>query len=155
MKLNHSGPLTIDQMTEQDLDQVLIIEGSSFPHSWSRRSFESELMKNRLAIYRVARLEGRVVGYGGIWVILDEAHLTTLAIDQIYRGQGIGTALLQELIENAVRAGARTMTLEVRPSNLAALRLYERFGFVMKGVRKRYYLDEDALLMTLEGLGDS
>ncbi len=152
MNLNRSDTLTIDQMTEQDLDQVLLIEGSSFTHSWSRQSFESELSRNRLAVYRVARLDGQVVGYGGIWVILDEAHLTTLAVDQVYRGQGIATALLQELMESARRAGASKMTLEVRPSNLVARRLYERFGFVVKGVRKKYYLDEDALLMTRDEL---
>jgi len=144
LELNRSDLLVIDPMKVQDLDQVLLIENSSFTHPWFRQSFESELRRNRLAIYRVARLDGQVVGYGGIWVILDEAHLTTLAVDQFYRRQGIASALLQEFMESACREGANKMTLEVRPSNLAARHLYERFGFVVKGVRKKYYLDEDA-----------
>ena len=152
MRLNRSETLIIELMTEQDLDRVLLIEGSSFPHSWSRQSFESEIGRNHLAEYRVARLQGQVVGYGGIWVILDEAHLTTLAVDQPHRGQGIATALLSELMDSARRLGANKMTLEVRPSNLVARHLYEQFGFMVKGVRKKYYLDEDALLMTRDEL---
>ena len=152
MNPNPSVSVTIDLMTEQDLDRVLLIEKCSFNHSWSRHSFESEIGRNQLAVYRVARLEGQVVGYGGIWVILDEAHLTTLAVDQPYRGRGIATSLLLELMENARRAGAKKMTLEVRPSNMAARHLYEKFGFVSKGIRKKYYIDEDALLMTRDEL---
>ncbi len=144
--------VTIDLMTEEDLDRVLLIEKSSFDHSWSRHSFEAEIGRNQLAVYRVARLGGEVVGYGGIWVILDEAHLTTLAVDRLFRGRGIATLLLKELMGIARRAGAGRMTLEVRPSNLVARHLYEKFGFVAKGIRKKYYIDEDALLMTREEL---
>ena len=88
MKLNCRDKLIIEPMEELDLDRVLSIESSSFAHTWSRQSFESELRINRLAVYRVARLEEKVVGYGGIWLIVDEAHLTTLAVDQAYRGGG-------------------------------------------------------------------
>ncbi|NMA91808.1 MAG: ribosomal protein S18-alanine N-acetyltransferase [Firmicutes bacterium] len=137
-------------MEELDLDRVLSIESSSFAHTWSRQSFESELRINRLAVYRVARLEEKVVGYGGIWLIVDEAHLTTLAVDQAYRGRGIATALLQNLVESARRIGATKMSLEVRPSNRIARHLYEGFGFKIRGVRKRYYPDEDALIMGRE-----
>ncbi len=152
MELKRGDILTIDPMEEQDLDRVMLIEKFSFTHSWSRQSFESELHKNRLAVYRVARLEGQVVGYGGIWVIMDESHLTTLAVDRNFRGQGIATALLLELMDKARRAGAGRMTLEVRPSNSVARHLYEKYGFVVKGVRKKYYFDEDALLMTKDEL---
>lgn len=137
-----------------DLDEVQAIEEISFNQSWLRQSFRTELERNRLACYLVARRDrdGRVLGFGGIWIILDEAHLTTLAVAQADRGKGIGAALLQALQEKAAAAGAQRMTLEVRPSNLVARRLYGKFGFSVRGIRKKYYLTEDALLMVKEGL---
>lgn len=139
-------------MTLRDLDAVVKIEEASFIQAWSRQSFQSELERNRLACYLVARLEDQVIGYGGIWVIMDEAHFTTLAVSHEHRRRGVATFLMQALIDEAAKAGATRMTLEVRPSNLGALHLYSKFGFVVQGIRKKYYFDEDALLMLREKL---
>ncbi len=136
----------------QDLDTVVKIEESSFPQAWSRQSFQSELERNRLAFYLTARLEDKVIAYGGIWVVMEEAHLTTLAVSQDYRLKGVASVLLQALIDEARKSGATRMTLEVRPSNLGALHLYSKFGFVVQGVRKKYYFDEDALMMVKDKL---
>jgi [ribosomal protein S18]-alanine N-acetyltransferase len=145
---------TIERMHLQDLPAVLAIEEASFIQPWSAQSFRSELANNQLATYLVAREDGAVVGYGGVWVILDDAHVTTLAVDQRCRRRGIATELLKALIEKSRSLGARRMSLEVRPSNTTARRLYENFGFTVKGVRKRYYLNEDGLVMFKDDLGE-
>lgn len=139
-------------MTVDQLEAVVRIEAESFPQPWSLQSFRSELDNNRLAAYLAARMDGRLVGYGGVWVILDDAHITTLAVDSRYRRLGIATGLLKALIRRAVEMGAKRMSLEVRPSNTAARRLYEKFGFTVKGVRKHYYFNEDGLVMFKECL---
>lgn len=142
-------PLTVTTapMTAADLEAVIGIEESSFEQPWSEQSFRTELVKNDLAYYLVARVGERVAGYGGIWVIINEAHLTTLAVERAFRRRGVATAMLQALIDKAVGKGARRITLEVRPSNLAARSLYKKFGFTARGVRKNYYIDEDGLIM--------
>lgn len=139
--------LTIEQMKTADLEDVARIEKSAFEQPWTAQSFRSELIKNDLAHYMVARMGERVVGYGGIWVIFNEAHLTTLAVDKVYRRRGVGAALLSGLIERSSQLGARRISLEVRPSNLAARTLYKKFGFNARGLRKHYYTDEDGLVM--------
>ena len=143
-------PLEIRKMTMEDLEQVMEIEHSSFPYPWSRASFEKELRHNGYACYFVAGLSknGQVVGYAGSWILFGEAHITTLAVHPSYRRAGIGSALLNSLMETACSLGACQVFLEVRDSNGAARTLYEKFGFKIKGVRKKYYLDEDALVMT-------
>jgi ribosomal-protein-alanine N-acetyltransferase len=140
-------------MLLQDLPAVVAIEESSFTQPWTLQSFQSELANNRLAVYLVARENGFVVGYGGVWVILDEAHVTTLAVDQNHRRRGIATELLKALIDQSRRMGAQRISLEVRPSNSGARRLYENLGFSVKGVRKRYYFNEDGLIMFKDNLG--
>ncbi len=141
--------ISITAMSGDDLDQVMEIERASFPLPWSRSSFEKELVENNYACYLVAcsREEGRVIGYAGCWVIFDEAHVTTLAVHPLFRRNGTGSALLASLIKQAYGRGARQIFLEVRDSNEAARRLYEKFGFKIKGIRKKYYLDEDAVVM--------
>ena len=111
---------------------------------------------NRLASYLVARVDDDIVGYGGMWLMVDEAHITTFAIDPAWRRQHIGERLLLEFVDVAILRRAREMTLEVRLSNLPARRLYEKFGFRPVGVRPRYYSDdhEDALIMTTLPLSD-
>ncbi|HPU02032.1 MAG TPA: ribosomal protein S18-alanine N-acetyltransferase [Bacillota bacterium] len=141
---------TIEPMTLDDLEAVAKIEQDSFDQPWSLQSFRTELVRNEVAHYLVARVGGKVVGYGGIWVILDEAHLTTIAVAEPYRRFGIGTALLKALMDKSLSLGARRISLEVRPSNHAARKLYEKFGFTIKGVRKHYYFDEDGLVMFCE-----
>jgi len=139
--------LTIVPMTTKDLEVVAHIEENAFEQPWSPHSFRTELIKNDLAHYMVARLEGKVVGYGGIWVIFNEAHLTTLAVDEPYRRCGVGAALLKALMTRSAELGARRISLEVRPSNHAARSLYKKFGFKARGIRKGYYTDEDGLVM--------
>lgn len=139
--------ITTAPMTLADLEAVIGIEASAFEQPWSTHSFRTELMKNDLAYYLVAKVGDRIAGYGGIWVIINEAHLTTLAVDRAYRRLGVASTMLQALIEKAFTMGARRITLEVRPSNSAARRLYEKFGFTARGVRKNYYIDEDGLVM--------
>ncbi|MEW5784934.1 MAG: ribosomal protein S18-alanine N-acetyltransferase [Bacillota bacterium] len=148
-------PVVIEPMTLDDLDAVAAIEAASFTQPWSRQSFYSELANNQLASYYVARLEGNVAGYGGVWVILDEAHVTTLAVDRRYRRRGIAGSLLERLIERSQALGALRMTLEVRPSNQPARSLYEKYGFSVQGIRKRYYFNEDGLIMFKEDLGQT
>ncbi len=140
----------LQPMRPEDIPRVLEIERQSFRTPWPRDAYAHELRENRLAAYLVARAEtGEVVGYAGMWVILDEAHITTIAVDPQYRGQHIGERLLVGLIDEALARGARWMTLEVRRSNLAAQALYRKYGFREIGVRKGYYSDnrEDAIVM--------
>ncbi|MEW6398864.1 MAG: ribosomal protein S18-alanine N-acetyltransferase [Bacillota bacterium] len=146
----------IDQMTLADLDGVLAVEELSYRTPWSRRAFLSELTENIHAQYIVARLGQEVVGYAGMWVILDEGHVTNIAVHPDWRRRGLGERLLRELISRARARGATRMTLEVRKSNLAAQRLYTGLGFAPRGIRKGYYSDtgEDAIIMWLEDLWD-
>lgn len=141
--------VSLEQMRVEDLPRVLEIERESFITPWPRDAYTHELSENRLASYIVARAEDQVVGYAGMWVILDEAHITTIAVDSRFRGQHIGERLLIGLIDNALARGARWTTLEVRRSNQAAQALYKKYGFREIGLRKGYYSDnrEDAIVM--------
>lgn len=141
-------------MQPEHLDAVLAIESISFPAPWEREAFLFEILFNETADYVVALYRDQVVGYGGIWLVLDEAHITNIAVHPAFRGRGVGRQILQELIRRAARRGATKMTLEVRSSNLIAQKLYRDLGFVVKGVRKRYYQDnnEDAIIMWLENI---
>ena len=146
--------LQIRPMAEEDLPFVQLIEGASFTTPWPPHAYRQELESNRLAHYLVALIGERVVGYGGIWLMVDEAHITTFAVHPSFRRRRIGERMLIALLDLAVDRGAREATLEVRLSNLAARRLYEKYGFRPVGIRPRYYSDnqEDALIMTTEPL---
>ncbi|SHI55667.1 ribosomal protein S18-alanine N-acetyltransferase [Propionispora hippei] len=146
--------ICIRRMGLLDIDAVLLVEQASFLTPWSRAAFESEICNNELTHYLVVCVEKQVVGYAGMWVIVDEAHVTNIAILPEYRGRGIGEKLLIALKEAADSRGAARMTLEVRPSNNAAKRLYEKLGFSRAGVRKHYYTDtkEDAIIMWCDKL---
>lgn len=136
-------------MKTNHLDGVMEIENVSFPTPWSRMAFTHELLDNDFAYYIVV-LEGeKVVGYAGMWRILDEGHITTISVHPDYRRKKIGAKLLTELILAGIRQGCTRMTLEVRPSNHAALELYGKMGFVSHGRRPGYYSDtkEDAIIM--------
>ena len=148
--------MTIEAMRLEDLEEVQRIEQASFSTPWPSDAYRSELMTNRLASYLVARMDGRIVGYGGMWLMVDEAHITTFAIHPGWRRQRIGERLLLAFLDLARDRHAREATLEVRLSNLAARRLYEKYGFRPVGLRPRYYSDnnEDALIMTTEPLSD-
>lgn len=144
----------ITPMKTEHLDEVLAIENVSFPTPWSRTAFTHELLHNDFAYYLVALAGKKVVGYAGMWRILDEGHVTTLAVHPGHRRHKIGAGLLTELILEGVRGGCARMTLEVRPSNNAALELYEKMGFVSHGIRPGYYSDtkEDAIIMWKDDL---
>jgi [ribosomal protein S18]-alanine N-acetyltransferase len=137
-------------MRLEDLPAVHAIEEASFTAPWPPHAYRSELESNRLAHYLVARAGDAVAAYGGMWLMVDEAHITTFAVDPAWRRQRIGERLLLAFLDVAVDQGAREATLEVRLSNLAARRLYEKYGFRPVGLRPRYYSDdhEDALIMT-------
>jgi ribosomal-protein-alanine N-acetyltransferase len=149
--------VVIEPMRLEHLPSVHAIEQASFSAPWPANAYRSELETNRLASYLVARVDDDIVGYGGMWLMVDEAHITTFAIDPAWRRQQIGERLLLEFVDVAILRRAREMTLEVRLSNLPARRLYEKFGFRPVGVRPRYYSDdhEDALIMTTLPLSDA
>ena len=142
----------IAAMRVEDIPDVHEVERASFPVPWPAYAFRQELETNRLARYLVARAGDEVVAYGGLWMMVDEAHVTTFAVLPAWRRRGIGARLLLALLDLAVELGASVATLEVRLTNREARRLYERFGFRPAGVRPRYYADnaEDALIMTSE-----
>jgi len=150
------APVEIADMTLDDVDAVQEVERASFPVPWPANAFRHELTQNRNARYVVARSGDRIVGYGGLWLMVDEAHITTFAVHPDQRRQRIGERLLQRLFEVAAAMNAEWLTLEVRASNLGAQKLYEKYGFRRAGVRRRYYSDnnEDALIMWTERLGD-
>lgn len=141
--------IVIRPMTAEDIDAVLIIEQSSFSSPWSREAFQAEVCDNDLAHYLVMESKKKIIGYGGMWIIIDEAHVTNIAILPNCRGNGFGKLLLTELIKMAKVKGAHKMTLEVRVSNVAARRLYSGFEFKECGLRRGYYTDnnEDAIIM--------
>lgn len=146
--------LRIDAMRLDDLPEVHAIERASFTTPWPDDAYRSELLTNRLASYLTARLGDSVVGFAGLWLMVDEAHITTFAVHPAWRRRGIGERLLVAALDVAIDRGAREATLEVRLSNVAARRLYEKYGFRPVGLRPRYYTDdgEDALIMTTEPL---
>ena len=148
--------LRVEPMRVDDFDAVQEIERRSFRTPWPSHAYRTELETNRLATYLVARIDGRVVGYAGMWVMVDEAHITTFAVDVDHRRQHIGERLLLALLAVAMARHAHEATLEVRLSNLPARRLYEKYGFRPVGLRPRYYSDdnEDALIMTTEPLAE-
>lgn len=144
--------ITIEPMKFVHVDAVAEIENVVYPTPWSKSAFINEVLDNGFAYYFVALNSGNVVGYAGIWLILDEAHVTTLAVCREEQCKGVGTMLLETLIEAAASMGAQRMTLEVRLSNTIAQELYKKYGFISCGTRKNYYSDEDALIMWLDEL---
>ena len=172
------GPeIVIEPMQLEDLPQVRRIEKASFSVPWPRDSYRREILNNSRAWYFVARRTGveppppppprrfpfnlwppvpvtaeDVVAFGGMWLMIDEAHITTIAVGPEYRGRGFAEALIIEMVKLSRSRGATRMTLEVRMSNRVAQNLYRKYGFVDHGVRPRYYSDdrEDALIMWSE-----
>jgi ribosomal-protein-alanine N-acetyltransferase len=134
-------------MTWWDVRGVWEVENEVFPKPWSLKAFEDE-MENDLAHYYVVKINGKVAGYAGCWMILDEAHITNIAVLPAFRGCKHGKNLVKLLIRTAKELGGTKMTLEVRKSNQKAISLYEGLGFYVLGTRKEYYHDkEDALIM--------
>jgi len=149
--------IIIRLMNAGDLDAVAAIEAATFARPWSRLSFQQELERNAAARYLVAEKNGQVVGYAGAWIILDESHITNIAVAETEQGHGIGRKLTEALMQYISNLGAAYATLEVRVSNERAQSLYKSLGFVSVGKRKRYYEDnnEDAFLMVCESMPDA
>jgi len=147
-----SVDIQITEMKDDDLDEIMVIEKVSFPTPWSKNMFRKEL---QLQISRnfVARAVGdekkNIVGYINFWIFADEVHLNNIAIRKDYRGKGVASMMIREMIKRSWDEGALWGSLEVRTTNYAALKLYERYGYVIKGKRPHYYDDskEDALIM--------
>ena len=144
--------LQVRLMTLADVDDVQEIEKGCFSVPWSRESFEHEITENKCARYLVVELDGRVVAYAGTWLVIDEAHITNVAVHPDFRGRGYGELVMRELMQLSSDTGMVWMTLEVRRSNVVAQSLYHKLGFIDVGYRKRYYEDnhEDALIMACE-----
>jgi len=141
--------LEIRKMTIEDLDRVMEIEKETFSVPWSRDSYQAEITTNILSAYFVAKAQGKIIGYFGMWFILDEAHITNIAVQKSFRGKGVGTRLVACILEESSKKGVKNLTLEVREGNVAARKLYEKMGFVEEGRRPGYYPDnhEDAIIM--------
>lgn len=140
------------KMTLADVPDIVAIEQQVFTLPWTADAFTNELVQNHFAKYVVLLLDGQLAGYGGMWMIVDEAHVTNVAIAEQFHRQGWGERLLSEMQRIALDNGALRMTLEVRVSNVAAQKLYRKKGFERAGIRPGYYSDngEDALIMWAE-----
>lgn len=138
--------VVLREMRVEDIDAAYELEREVYRQAWSRQVFEDEMALDSRR-YVIAESDGRVAGYGGVMLVGDEAHITTVVVDPTYRQSRVGTRLMLALIDLALDAGANSLTLEVRASNEAAQALYRRFGMAPVGVRKQYYRDEDALIM--------
>lgn len=145
----------IKPMQKTDLDDVIAIEAKAYgEHHWSKDSFMSELSNDLAKYFSVFNTDGQLIGYCGCWQILEEAHITNIAVSPDYRRKHIGEALLTTIIDECYRNMAKYITLEVRVSNTPAISLYEKYGFKSLGARKGYYQDnnEDALIMWTENI---
>ena len=132
-----------------DSAAIAELEILCFSCPWSREALEQELAQNPLARYCVAEADGRIVAYGGLWIVVDQGHIINVAVHPAYRRQGVGKALIAEMLRRTGPEGVTAYTLEVRRSNEAALALYDSFGFRPAGIRKNYYENpvEDALIL--------
>jgi ribosomal-protein-alanine N-acetyltransferase len=140
---------------ERDLDELVALEQATFTNAWSREMFTWELENSDVSHVYVVRCEGRLAAFCSVWIIFDELHVNNVAVAPSLRGRGIATALLRHVFTDAVGLGASRATLEVRRSNTAALKLYERLGFELGGIRPRYYRnpEEDAMILWKHDLG--
>lgn len=140
--------LKLRRMRREDLDKVLEIERKSFPNPWSRNAFLYEI-ESEVSFPWVIELDNQIVGYSVHWLILDEAHLSNIAVDPAHRRKGIGRFILEKIIDSVKKKGAKFLTLEVRVSNTGAISLYTKMNFRVVGIRKNYYTNpvEDAFIM--------
>ncbi len=153
--VNDTEKIEIEPLDERYLDEVVAIEKTSFPEPWSRLLFVQEI-DHPASVFVVMVRDGRVVGYGGYWRVLDEMHITNVAIASRERRRGYATRLLEWLIESARCQGATRATLEVRESNTAAINLYTKFGFKPVAIRRNYYAStgEHAVIMWKTDIGE-
>ncbi|HZK33947.1 MAG TPA: ribosomal protein S18-alanine N-acetyltransferase [Bacillota bacterium] len=148
--------IKVQPMGLEDLEQVWEIEKLSFSLPWTLESLRLEIEQNQCARYYIIKANEMAVAYGGMWIVLDEAHITNIAVHPDYRNRRLGRLMVQTLIKEALGIGMGRMTLEVRVSNKAAIRLYKSLGFEEGGIRKGYYANngEDALIMWNFHLGE-
>lgn len=141
--------ISIRKMVVDDIEYVMGIDSESFTSSWTEEIFHLEIVENIHAHYFVLELEGMIIGYAGMWVVIDDAQVTNIAILPRFRGFKFGEKLFGFLFHTAVQMGAVRLSLEVRLSNTVAQKMYRRFGLVPGGIRKNYYTDnrEDAMIM--------
>lgn len=141
--------IQILKMTKEHIKDVHKIEEDSFSIPWSEKAFYDELTKNKMAIYIVAKKDNEIIGYGGMWHVINEGHITNVAVKKEYRGKGVGSKIIRAFIDIAKEKEMIGITLEVRVSNDIAKNLYKKNGFIMEGIRKEYYEDnkEDAIIM--------
>ena len=141
--------LDISLMRVEDVQEVLRVESMCFATPWPRNAFHNELTENKLAHYFVGRADDMIVAYGGLWVILEDAHITTVAVHPSHQRRQFGERILVCLLDEAVERGACWVTLEVRESNVGAQNLYKKYGFTVVNTRRGYYSDNDenALVM--------
>lgn len=147
--------IRIRTMQKSDVDDVLKIETEAYgEHHWSKDSFNGELSNDLAYYYSAFNEDGELIGYAGSWQILDEAHITTIAVRPDLKRKKIGEALLNRILEECYKNEIKYITLEVRVSNDAAIKLYEKYGFKSLGTRKGYYQNnnEDALIMWTENI---
>lgn len=140
--------MIIRPMQKADLDRIAELERICFRSPWSKAALAGEL-KNNVAHYLVGEVGGRAVAYAGMWVMFEEAHVTNVAVDPLFRRQGLGKRMMRALMRSALLYGAAMMTLEVREGNFGAQAMYASLGFVCEGRRKGYYTDtgEDAFIL--------
>ena len=138
--------VTFRSMGVDDIPAVVALARATFPQPWSEGIFHDELARHD-RVYILAEVAGEMVGYAGLMLVDDDAHVTTLAVRSDIRSVGLGTRLMLQLVDAGLVRGARNLTLEVRSTNQGAQRLYERFGMAAVGVRKHYYRDDDAVIM--------
>ncbi len=152
-----NSEIQIRRMTVDDLDEVIRIDEASFARPWPRSSYLHDLTENKCARYLVVEKDGKVIGFAGGWVVLDESQITNIAVTENERGHGYGKALTLALLQYLSNLGACSTTLEVRESNLRAQHVYQSLGFFKVGRRKRYYEDngEDALLLLCDRLPEA
>ncbi|MCL1982983.1 MAG: ribosomal protein S18-alanine N-acetyltransferase [Clostridiales bacterium] len=143
------GGVIIKRASIGDVWPLAEMDKICFSQPWSEQSFYEEIVCNKLARYLIAEIGGVMAGYAGIWVVLDEGHITNVAVHPDFRRKGIAKALISSLIESSAAEGVTMFTLEVRASNNDAISLYKRLGFTVHGSRKAYYddNDEDAMIM--------
>lgn len=147
--------LKIFPMEKEHLDDVIVIEEKAYgEHHWSKESFFNELNNNLARYFCAFNSEGQLVGYCGCWQIMEESHITNIAVSPDFRRKSVGEALLVAILKSCYLEKIKYLTLEVRVSNEPAIKLYEKYGFKSLGVRKGYYQDnnEDALIMWTENI---
>lgn len=142
-------------MTKNHINDILVIDKNSFSVPWTKSMFMEEL-NDYNKFYYVIKYDNINVGYIGFWHILDEAHITNVCIDPMYRKKGLASILLNEVIKKCINIDIMSITLEVRESNESAIKLYSKFGFKDEGKRKNFYKNpkEDALIMWKRIKGD-